>query len=93
MPELHLVSTPESELEQHASALVGALREHFNSGATKPLAWRLSQLDALEHFMMERDQDITDALRADLGKPHTEAFTSEAGIALSAISSGVQPPS
>jgi aldehyde dehydrogenase (NAD+) len=42
-----------------------------------PLAWRLSQLDALEHFLTEREGDIVEALRKDLGKPETEALLSE----------------
>jgi aldehyde dehydrogenase (NAD+) len=66
-------------------ALVGRLRAHFETGATKPLPWRLSQLDALEHFFMEREHDIEEALREDLGKPATEAFTSEVGMGLSEL--------
>jgi aldehyde dehydrogenase (NAD+) len=42
-------------------------------------------LDALEHLLMEREQDILDALHADLGKPATEAFGSEIGLPLSEI--------
>jgi aldehyde dehydrogenase (NAD+) len=34
---------------------------------------------------MEREQDILDALRADLGKPATEAFGSEIGLPLSEL--------
>ena len=85
MPELRIVSTPSDDLDRPASTLVGALRAHFETGATKPLSWRLSQLDALEHLLMEREQDILDALHADLGKPATEAFGSEIGLPLSEI--------
>jgi aldehyde dehydrogenase (NAD+) len=85
MSELHLVSTPSNDSDGAAAALVGALRSHFETGATKPLSWRLSQLDAIEHFLMEREQDLEDALRADLGKPPTEAFTSGVGITLSEL--------
>lgn len=85
MSELQLVSPPTDSLGGPTSAHADALRAYFETGATKPLSWRLSQLDALEHFLMEREQDIEDALRADLRKPPTEAFTSEAGIALSEL--------
>ncbi|MBW1760414.1 MAG: aldehyde dehydrogenase family protein [Deltaproteobacteria bacterium] len=85
MPELQLVSTPSEHLDGSASGLVGDLRAHFQTGTTRPLSWRLSQLDALEHFLMEREQDIFAALRADLGKPITEAFTSEIGMTLSEL--------
>ena len=85
MSELQLVSPPTDSLDGPTAGHADALRAYFETGATKPLSWRLSQLDALEHFLMERDQDIEDALRADLRKPPTEAFTSEAGIALSEL--------
>jgi len=85
MPELRVVSTPSDDYDRPSSALVGALRAHFETGATKSLSWRLSQLDALEHLLMEREQDILDALRADLGKPATEAFGSEIGLPLSEL--------
>ena len=54
-----------------------ALRAYYESGATQPLAWRLSQLDALEHLLLEREQDVVDALRADLGKPEAESVGAE----------------
>ena len=85
MSELQLVSPSSDSLDGSTAAHADALRAYFETGATKPLSWRLSQLDALEHFLMEREQDIEDALRADLRKPPTEAFTSEAGIALSEL--------
>jgi aldehyde dehydrogenase (NAD+) len=85
MSELHLVSTPSDDSDRGASGLGSLLRAHFDTGATKPLSWRLSQLDALEHFIMEREKDILDALHADLGKPPTEAFASEVGMALSEL--------
>lgn len=85
MLESQLVSTPTGDSRGPASALVGALRAYFDTGATKPLSWRLSQLDAIEHFLMEREPDIEEALRADLRKSPTEAFTAEVGIALSEL--------
>jgi aldehyde dehydrogenase (NAD+) len=85
MPELHLISTPSDDFDGPASARVGALRAHFETGVTKALSWRLSQLDALEHFLTEREQDILDALHADLGKPATEAWGSEIALPLSEL--------
>ena len=80
MPQLRVVSTPSNDFDGRVSALVGSLRGHFETGATKPLSWRLSQLGALDHFLMEREQDILDALHADLGKPAMEAFGAEIGL-------------
>ncbi len=77
MPELQLVPTPHTDAQAHATRLVARLRGHFDSGATKSLRWRFSQLDALEHLLMEREGDILEALQKDLGKPETEALLSE----------------
>jgi len=85
MPDLHLVSSPFDTAEGRASELVSALRRHFATGATRSLSWRRSQLDALEHFLRERERDICDALHTDLGKPTTEAFASEIGLSLAEL--------
>lgn len=85
MPELRVLSNPSDALESSSAALARGLRAHFETGSTKPLSWRLSQLTALEHLLMEREKDILDALYADLRKPATEAFTSEIGITLSEL--------
>jgi aldehyde dehydrogenase (NAD+) len=77
MPELHLISNSPKDSPEQASAVLGSLRRYFQTGATRPLSWRLSQLDALEHLLMEREQDIIAALQADLRKPETEAYLSE----------------
>jgi len=77
MPELQLVPAPHTDAQARAATLVARLRSHFDSGATKSLRWRLSQLDALEHLLMEREGDILEALHKDLGKPETEALLSE----------------
>jgi len=85
MPELQLISTPLKPINGSASARLGRLRAHFQTGATQPLSWRLSQLDALEHFLMEREHDIVTALHADLRKPVTETIVSETAITLSEL--------
>jgi aldehyde dehydrogenase (NAD+) len=77
MPELQLVPPSDTDAQGHAEAIVRVLRSNFDTGSTKPLARRLSQLDALEHFLTEREGDIVEALRKDLGKPETEALLSE----------------
>ncbi|MGB5220243.1 MAG: aldehyde dehydrogenase family protein [Polyangiales bacterium] len=77
MPELQLVPAPHTDAQAHATRLVARLRRHFDSGATKSLRWRFSQLDALEHLLMEREGDILEALQKDLGKPESEALLSE----------------
>jgi aldehyde dehydrogenase (NAD+) len=80
-----LISNDSSTVEARVTAVSGALRSYFDSGATKSLRWRLSQLDALEHLLAEREADILSALRADLRKPALEAYASEIGTVKSEI--------
>lgn len=86
MPRLDPASTERATEDfDRAAALAGVLRIYFESGATQSTSWRLSQLDALEHLLMEREQDIANALAADLHKPETESYVSEIGFTLSEL--------
>ncbi|PVZ96282.1 aldehyde dehydrogenase family protein [Amnibacterium flavum] len=57
--------------------MVAGLRATYESGATRPLSWRLGQLRALGRLLRERRSDLEAALAADLGKPPTESFVTE----------------
>jgi aldehyde dehydrogenase (NAD+) len=59
------------------AALVARLRACFESGRTRPLAFRRQQLAGLARFFKEREGEIETALGHDLGKPPLEAFTAE----------------
>ena len=50
MPDLQLVAPPQTDVQGTAAQVVQSLRAYFQSDATRSLAWRLSQLDALEHL-------------------------------------------
>ncbi len=50
------------------------LRQVFATGRTRELGWRLAQLEAIERLCDEREADIAEALRADLGRPAVEAW-------------------
>ncbi|KAK1277259.1 Aldehyde dehydrogenase family 3 member F1 [Acorus gramineus] len=67
-------------MEQHYSERsVGELRKTFESRKTRGVEWRKSQLRALQRFLMEREDDIFQALKQDLGKPRVEAYRDEVG--------------
>ncbi|MBT8091469.1 MAG: aldehyde dehydrogenase family protein, partial [Gammaproteobacteria bacterium] len=57
--------------------LFDELNATFRSGRTHDLAWRDSQLSALERMMKEREGDIIDALHQDLGRHGLESWTAE----------------
>ncbi|KUI34247.1 aldehyde dehydrogenase family protein [Mycobacterium sp. GA-2829] len=50
------------------------LRQVFDTGRTRPLRWRLEQLEAIEAMCTEQEQAIAAALAVDLGRPPVEAW-------------------
>lgn len=48
------------------SEVVQRARAAFNSGRTRPLQFRIQQLEALRRMIKEREKDIVGALAADL---------------------------
>jgi len=67
------------------SAAVASLRQTFDRGATKPLAWRLRQLRSLKRLLVERGDELERALAADLGKSGTESQITEIGLLVGEI--------
>ncbi|AIY00620.1 aldehyde dehydrogenase [Arthrobacter sp. PAMC 25486] len=69
---------------------VRAARAAFNSGTTRPLAWRLDQLKAMNQMLLDHGDDFTAALAADLGKHPAEAWLTEIGFLTSEIAHTVK---
>ncbi|WSL80525.1 aldehyde dehydrogenase family protein [Kitasatospora sp. NBC_01266] len=67
------------------AAVVARLRAGFDTGRTRPLAWRLAQLAALRALLTEQSDEFLAALRTDLGKSETEAYRSEIGFTLNEL--------
>jgi aldehyde dehydrogenase (NAD+) len=53
--------------------VVAGLRATFDSGRTRSYEWRARQLDGLARLMDEREEDVVDALVADLRRTPFEA--------------------
>jgi aldehyde dehydrogenase (NAD+) len=60
-----------------AAEVVGRLRATFNTGGTRPLHWRVDQLQRLRALLVENEQELLDALWADLRKNAAEAKMQE----------------
>ena len=60
------MSLPTSHLEQ--------MRDLVGRGQTRAHAWRLEQLNRLRQLVEGHEQEVLEALAADLGKPSAEAF-------------------
>ncbi|MEX2626818.1 MAG: aldehyde dehydrogenase family protein [Ilumatobacteraceae bacterium] len=74
-------TTPISEIP----AIVERLRAGAASGLVATRDRREAQLHALRRFLVECEDDLVAALRADLGKPAIEAYTTEIGFTIGAI--------
>ncbi len=65
--------------------LVKQLRQSFDAGRTRPIEWRLHQLDRIQAMLREHEGELVDALAADLGKPPLEAYSTDVGFVISEI--------
>ena len=70
---------------QEIQSLLNAQREYYFSGATLPLAFRISALKKLQACIREKESAILAALTEDLGKSATEGYMCEVGMALDEI--------
>src|SRR4051794_27402836 len=73
-PPVALAAQPASP---DAGSVVGRLRATFDSGRTRPVAWRRAQLEAVKRMLVEHEREFLDALAADLGKPAIEGWLTD----------------
>ncbi|KAF1586566.1 UNVERIFIED_CONTAM: Aldehyde dehydrogenase family 3 member B2, partial [Eudyptes robustus] len=59
------------------AGLVNHLRAAWLSGKTRPMEYRVAQLEALGRFLDEKKEDILEATASDMGKPSFEAYFTE----------------
>ena len=64
---------------QDIQNIVSAQREYFLSGATLPVAWRISQLKKLKQAVISREAELEAALAEDLGRSAVEAYLCDIG--------------
>ncbi len=68
---------PWNEEQIHQTVL--AQRAFFETGATQNVDWRLEQLRKLKAAVLSHEQDLTEALAADLGRSALEAYFCDIG--------------
>jgi aldehyde dehydrogenase (NAD+) len=78
-------TTNTAEDDFGAAAVVEDLRRAFDTGRTRSYHWRVEQLRALKALCSEREDEICDALAADLGKPRLEGFSTEVAYTIGAV--------
>src|SRR5215203_567579 len=62
-----------------------SLRRNFNTGVTKSYDFRKEQLKKLKKAIILHEQDLYDALYADLKKSPEESWVTEIGLVLSEL--------
>ena len=74
------------------TAAIGGLaemqRRFHRTGAMRDLEFRKRQLRTLREALVAREEGILEALRLDLGRPASEAYSSEIGVVLIARAKG-----
>ncbi|MFD7671894.1 aldehyde dehydrogenase family protein [Streptomyces anulatus] len=78
-------SAPAAQQDQDIPEIVERLRATFDSGATRPAAWRRRQLHALRRLLLDHTSDIEEALYDDLRKGRTESHLTEIGGVLAEV--------
>jgi aldehyde dehydrogenase (NAD+) len=68
-----------------AEVLNKTLRATFETGRTRPLAWRKEQLAGLRRMLVDGEAELVEALRQDLGRPSLEAFAADIGPTLAEL--------
>ncbi len=67
------------------SDLVTRQRRFFDTGATRPLSFRLDMLKRLRKALLENEALFNEALKSDLNKSMMESYMSEIGMVLEEI--------
>ncbi|KAG8071623.1 hypothetical protein GUJ93_ZPchr0006g41071 [Zizania palustris] len=78
---------PAAATTKHLSlgSMASGLREAYESGRTKDMEWRQSQLRGLISLLTDKEEEIFDVLHEDLGKHRGESFRDELGILVKSV--------
>eukprot|EP00808_Paulinella_micropora_P027274 g8170.t1 len=83
-PFASMASSNEQLNETHSKVLA-SLKSFYNTGKTRDMEYRKTQLRQVEKFVLENEQEIFRALKADLRKPDFEAFAGDIGCVLNEL--------
>lgn len=71
-------------------ATLEAMRRHFNAGDTLSYTFRKQQLRKLKQSILDHEQDLYDALNADLKKSPEEVWATETGMVIAELNAAVK---
>jgi len=69
-------------MSESPADLVKAVRAAYDRGVTRPVEWRIEQLQRMSAMLRESERSFLGALSADLGKPSFEGYATELGFLL-----------
>src|SRR6185503_16627714 len=69
---------------------LGQLKQYFDSGITLPYSFRREQLKKLRQSILNHEQDLYDALYADLKKSAEETWVTETGLVISELNAAIR---
>lgn len=72
-------------MESYIKNSVSKLRSYFDSGATKSIDFRITQLKRLKEYIIANETEILDAVSEDLGKSMQEGYLTEISIVMGEI--------
>ena len=72
--------------QEQIQQLVQTPRSFFETGATLSVDYRIDALKKLRSALAEKEAQIAEAIRADLGKSAEESYMCETGLVISEIS-------
>ena len=73
-----------------SDSAMSAMRSVFDSGVTRPVAFRMEQLKKLKRAIQENEKSIEEALYKDLKKSETETYAAETGLLLAEINIAIK---
>ncbi len=72
------------------SSSLGRLRDYFNSGNTKPYAFRKKQLENLKKAVLQHEEQLYEALYTDLKKSKEESWVTEIGFLIAELNDSLK---
>lgn len=80
----------DSIIQEKVAELLNKHKGFFETGKTRDIDFRLTQLDKLKKAILKNENEILDSLNKDLGKSQFEGYTTEVGILLDSIGFAVK---
>ena len=80
-PTREVTPTPVADIP----GVVERVRATFDAGSTRTLAWRTDRLQALRRVLVDGEEQLLDALHADLRKPRIEGWATDIAVTVAEI--------